>query len=275
MKLNQFFSWTWIVFIYACFCAEMEAKEDPIISSVRQTRMLKDLDLNSDGPKFWYEKLTTEEIKKAYGNDAAKKILNSEDSPQAILRLETKGIRHGDRYTLYTVNAILNKTFVAEFIANREGQLETVKDGVPLSGYLIMQFDLMNGEQVYYVLVSANKKTYLTTQIILDPIEFLWADKAYVTVMLLSADANSFTLIGKGFRPNEELVMTSRSGVETIKMDTKANSEGCWCSMLLPAVVGSKGGKASLVIERRHSTEIGELSYLWGDAAKTKRRKKM
>jgi hypothetical protein len=67
-------------------CTQVEAKEYPITISITQTRLFKNLNPDLNSPKLWHEKLSKEKIEQLYGVDAANKILNSDNSPQAKKR---------------------------------------------------------------------------------------------------------------------------------------------------------------------------------------------
>lgn len=272
MRALLFSSWTWTVLTLASLCIPMDAKEDAVISSVIETKMLRDAQPPPSGAQLRHEKLSEEKIREKYGKEASDKLLHADNPIQGVINLHATGIQPGDRYTLYTVNALHNKTVIAEFVADRKGLLNTIKDGVPLSGFDLIQFDLMNGEAIYFVLASASKKSCLPTQIIMDPIEFAWADGAYLYALLTTKDASLFTFIGKGFQPNEQLVVVSESGKEVVRSIAKTDDNGRWHGMTAPGVKGMRGGPASLSIQRSDTGETGKLSYLWGDAAKARAR---
>lgn len=206
-----------------------------------------------------------EKMTKIYGAAATK---NLEAKGDLFFNLFAKGLKPGNRYTLYMVNTLLNKTMMGDFVVNRNGELESVKDRILLSNHNLMVVGPIKGEQMYYVLVSSNKKTYLAVQIIPDPIEYQWSDQAYVNALLLTKDATQFMVVGKGFQPNEQLVVTSQSGDEIGHFNVETNKDGMWISIILPGTIGKKGGPASVSVKRSHSAELGTMNYLWGTAVK-------
>jgi hypothetical protein len=125
----------------------------------------------------------------------------------------------------------------------------------------------MNGEQEYYVLVSEDDESCLSLAVTPKPIEYKWDDGAYICAILFTRDGCSFVISGKGFQPNESLIITSKTCEECITQSPKATADGKFISLLFPAVVGVEGASASYSISREQSGEEGMLNYLWGTSA--------
>ncbi len=102
------------------------------------------------------------------------------------------------------------------------------------------------------------------------PVEFTWPDTAYIKLNGMSQNYTRFLVVGKNFKPNEELIITSQSGQENIPINEKVNKDGTFRFLISPATIGSSGGSARLSIQRKDSNKIIPLDYSWGLAAHPK-----
>jgi len=139
---------------------------------------------------------------------------------------------------------------------------------LPLEDLEFSVGNTMKGEQLFYVLESKDKQTYLAASFTADPIEYRWKDGAYAYAAMAIADASMFVIVGEGFRPGEQLLTISQTCSEIVSGILEADADGKAYSILMPSLVKVKGATGKFTIRRQHSEELGTLDYLWGSRAR-------
>ena len=230
-----------------------------IDSSIARSRFLEVTNRDSNGAKIECKRITSDEVEAKNINGERKKPKGLK--PETRHGLETSGFCTGKKYVLYVVNTLLVKTCLGSLIANSDGQLVFENDGFPLSNLKLCLGKFMKGEQNYYVLVSEDDHSCLAVAFTPNPIEYKWDDGAYVCAKLLTEDACMFEIHGKGFQPDEPLVISFQTCDEYIVSATQAYSDGTYTSLLLPAVKGVKGAEGVISIKREKLEEVGTLNY--------------
>ncbi len=185
-------------------------------------------------------------------------------------KLKPHGFHPGDLYYGYHFNANYQQQYLGEFIVNSEGDLWWKIPGLHLSAVVHYTHGFLNGEQSFVVLVSEDKQKQIATIITPDPIEYVWEDSAYASVVLLEQNPWSFFFAGKGFKPNEDIVLTSIDNYIRIDYILRADANGLILSTLSPLSPNNENETATLTIKRYQSTEIPTLTYLYGRAALAK-----
>jgi hypothetical protein len=246
----------------------VEAKEDPIFISIMEALTLQNSS-KSNGRKFDCIRISARDYA-ANVNVHENKIQELEKSCQAFLEFDASGFSPGERYTFYNLNMAFNKIPIEEYVADRAGQLVPIKNKFPLHGLQIVLNGFMQGEPSYYVLVSADKQTYLAGYIIPYPIEFEWSDEAYVSLTMIKPDGSLFILSGKGFKPEESLIVKNKSFGEIVPLTINVSTEGKFFTILKPIASSQTGGPATITLERNQFKKMGKLNYVWGKAVQQK-----
>lgn len=187
-----------------------------------------------------------------------------------IERLFTKGMPKNKVYSLHALNMAYNSQFLGDFKTNDGEVLINVDNPQEILGQMPYVFgqNFMNGEPVYYLLISKDSTVSFALTHIPNPIEYKWEDNAHFFLKLGDTEGQFFSLFGKGFKPNEILDCDSISGKETSSFQLPTDSNGCVAAAAIaPAVIGQKGGSAQLIISRKGDAGKGFISYLWGDLA--------
>lgn len=233
-------------------------------SIMRKSVMNALLFRSTKGPTLQAKKVSPKEIKEKGNLDHEFKS----EVPSYIL--EAKDFSPGDSYTLYCLNMCYDSCYMGEFFVTNEGQLISKKNNKPIETNIIFSGSYMNGEYSSWVLLSEDQQTCVAAVITPNPIEFEWADGAYVTLIMQTPDASQFIISGKGFKPNESFTFASRNYDERLSFKHKASSDGTLSTFFLPAVINKEGGVAIIKIKRHSTKEIGTFKCLWGCDAQKK-----
>lgn len=187
---------------------------------------------------------------------------------QKICKLITRGFPKGKNFQFCTVSMDLHVLHYFKCIANDLGELIIIKDHPkPLSDVTMHLGSFMNGERVYYVIMSEDFKTHWSIILEPNPIQEFWDDGAKVSLEMLTPYANLFLVSGTNFCPDEELLITSTSKDEVISWTINVSSNGEWHMLYSPAVEGYIGGKVSYQVERKSMKKKRLLKFFWGDEA--------
>lgn len=254
--MKIFFSFIWLVVlaIFFCSCSHRESLDsEVIIPHITNARLLKE----SPGPYL----TVVSEVDATLGP-------NSKLKPS--YKLKPQGFHPGDRYFGYRFNANYQQHALGEFVVNDDGDLVWKNLGLTLGTMSLMGSGFLNGEQCFNVFVSEDERQWIVTLITPDPIEYRWEDGAYASLALLEQKKWVFFLVGKGFKPGEEIVLTSIDNDVRIDSIITANAEGMVLFILPPTVAFKDTEKATLTIKRHQQKAIPTLTYLYGRAALVK-----
>ncbi len=154
-----------------------------------------------------------------------------------------------------------SKILPTEIIIGDKGYLFPGQKKIPLTfatrGYV-------KGEAMEVALMNENKSLIAFGKIIPHPIETRQGNLR-MWVELASAKGDMFIIWGEGFEPDEEIGTTSSSSGEVLKSKLKANAEGKFMAIVLPAVIGKEDGTATYSAAGK-AGEV-EVSYQWGPPA--------
>jgi hypothetical protein len=265
MKSLYSLTWYLILSLFIVPNTLVEAKEDPFYTSIVRALTLQDSGSKSNGRRLECIRISARDYA-ANINLSANKIQELEDSCQAFLEFDTSGFSPGERYTFYSANMACHKTLIGEFVADSEGRLISMAEKIPLQGLQVVLNGFMQGEPSYYVLVSADKQTYVAGYIIPYPIEFEWSDEAYVSLTQITPDGDLFILSGKGFKPKESLVVTNQSFGHSLPVKVDISSEGKFFILHKSIESNPTDRLATITIERNQFKKVGKLNYVWGNA---------
>ncbi len=217
-------------------------------------------------------------IFKKFTSEDAKNILKSETALNSSLyKLESQGFKPGARYCAYRVDACFRKNYLDSVIANENGQLVSdttdpncthlFKDGVWLQSFL----GFMNGEPYNLTFVNQETPSCITATLIPNPITHTWSDGSCINLLVFDKYALDFVCTVKGLQPHEPLRFTLKGDEQETQLNFEASKDGAILTLLNPAVVGKKGGEATLTVERKQTGETTTLTYFWGtEAARNK-----
>lgn len=184
----------------------------------------------------------------------------------AVMGLQVKNVLPGGWYELKVENSAGLLATKRVFISNINGRLLQIENGrikSALDTLRIFENDKLPGERSKYWLISKDGTTAVSCTYVPYPWETHAKDGASLSLERVTYDAQIVTLHANGFRPNEPLEFTSHSGDETIKGNVTCDQNGMLTASLLPAVIGQKGGKASVVMKRLNG-ELLSIDYEWG-----------
>jgi hypothetical protein len=120
------------------------------------------------------------------------------------------------------------------------------------------------GEARVIALMTEDKSIIAYGKVILYPIEAKH-DNSRIWVELMASTGDLFAVYGDGFEANEELEVTSNSAGEVVKSKSKADGNGRFTNVLLPAVVGKQSGLVTYTVVGKVGTLI--VSFEWGPPA--------
>jgi hypothetical protein len=169
----------------------------------------------------------------------------------------------GERYTLYTINAIGNVAIMKEYYVNND--LVIIEDGPdkrPLNKYIIGLSGMCTGEPSDFVLMSRNGKKAAACHLNPKPIESVIGTKK-ITAELVSADGSVYLVKGTGFEPIEEISLHSMSEGELLESTFKADDNGSFEMLMAPMVVGKRSGTARETFTTKKNEKFC-LILLWG-----------
>lgn len=195
---------------------------------------------------------------------------DSKEMPKKkVGRIITRGFPKGKKYIFCTFSKDDRLSIIDFCEANDWGELITIgKERKLLSDTNLFLEGFMNGERIIYAAATDDFKAHWKTIVDPNPIQTTWEDGATITVEMISPDATQFCMQGKAFSPNEELKFTSNSNNEVMRFNIKAEADGTWTSILLPAVIGYTGGINLITIDRVFMKQKRTLRYFWGDVAR-------
>lgn len=148
-----------------------------------------------------------------------------------------------------------------------------LKESGELVGYIkdkeanliITLHDIRESEPVYYALVSRDTAIRAFDTIIPFPVQARSAEGCQLELKLITPDGMNFSIIAKGFEPNEEVTTRSTSNGEVIEgLAQASSSDGVFIAIINPGVVGKRGGTAAYTAVGR-SCQV-TLNYRWGQA---------
>lgn len=266
--MKSLYSLTWYL-ILSLFIGSnplVEAKEniDPVYISIMKAFTLQHSG-KSSGRKLECIRISARDYAANF-NLMENKIQELEDSCQAFMEFDASGFSPGERFTFYSMNMAFNKIPIGEYIANSEGRLISMTNKMPLQGLQIILNGFMKGEPSYYLLISADKQTYVAGYIIPDPIEFEWNDEAYVSLTMIMPDGSLFIFRGEGFKPKESLDVKYESCGEIVPMKIDISPEGKFFILFQSIGSSPTGGPATITFERKQFKKVGKLNYVWGSA---------
>jgi len=120
---------------------------------------------------------------------------------------------------------------------------------------------LAKGEPVEYALISTDQTVRAFTRVILFPIESK-DGPCLLSMQLGSPRGDLFLVIGQGFEPDGEATTESRSDVEVLRNKVRLTRDGKFATVVAPAVVGKRSGKASFTASAKDCSPT--VDYEWG-----------
>jgi hypothetical protein len=186
-----------------------------------------------------------------------------------VTSFQAKNVLPGKWYELKLENSYGFLDTKAVFISDINGRLLGIKDGkiaTALDTIRAFENDKYPGQPSKYWLIAKDGTTAVSCTYVPYPWAAQAEDGANLSLVRDTYDAQIVTLHAKGFHPNEPLEFQSHSGAEKIKTDVICNPQGTLGIQILPAVIGKKGGKASVAMKRA-SGEILSIDYDWGQEA--------
>lgn len=131
-------------------------------------------------------------------------------------------------------------------------------------------YSMFAGEPLEFALISneTNQSTKTFVRIIPFPLKAAGAGGCRLAMELISPYAASVAFRADGFQPNEEVMTVSKSGPEVLEGKAAASADGGFLMIILPGVVGSRGGPASF--EAQGSSCRVTITYNWGTAMKVR-----
>ncbi len=120
-----------------------------------------------------------------------------------------------------------------------------------------------NGEPIKCMLFTDNKEVFASTRMIPYPIEKKDEAGHELSLELITPDGEHFRVKATGFEPSEKLMLYSTSESEKLHHPIIASPEGEIVSMISPAVIGKKSGKASLELKGKTTNQL-KVNYEWG-----------
>jgi hypothetical protein len=194
---------------------------------------------------------------------------SSKNKGELLIRLITGGFPAGTRVHMKMIKVDGTEIPMGDYEANEEGELVTLDQAgqhllrnvyIPILGH-------MCGEETTYTLTSFDGNIHMSVAVGNDPIRSVAKDGAVVSIVMRSGKADLFSIEGKGFLPNEELHIVSKSGSEETSSTRQADENGAFMGLIAPGVKGTTGGLASYTIKRMNGDAL-VLNYAWGEEAK-------
>jgi hypothetical protein len=124
-----------------------------------------------------------------------------------------------------------------------------------------LTFYPVRGEVCRIALVSSDNKTKIFFAVVPDPI-INTAGNCSVEAIRMLPNFEMALVRAKGFQPNEDLTYASNSEGEVIDKKIKADSEGGYVTVLLPAVINHQNGTVTAKITGAGCAP--EISFKWG-----------
>lgn len=194
-----------------------------------------------------------------------KELERSDDKGEVSYKFFASGVPQEQRYEMWNkrIDGIASK-LLDNIKVEDSGELV-----VPVKGEeykLIMTLeDMLEAEPIYYALVSKDKSIKAFDEIFPFPIKVTSKDGCQIELRLMTVDRRNFSMIAKGFEPNEKVKTRSVSGGELIVHEIQASpGDGGFIIVMNPGVVGKNGGTATFSATGR-SCDVS-LIYRWGKA---------
>ncbi len=125
-------------------------------------------------------------------------------------------------------------------------------------------YDFARGEPMEYALISTDQTMQAFARVVLFPIEAR-DGQCLLSVQLGSREGDLFLVMGEGFEPEEEVATESQSEGEVVKGRSRPSREGKFATVVAPAVVGRRSGRASFTASGKGCSPT--VDYEWGPAA--------
>lgn len=224
-----------------CFAACCEKKEAP-------------------APSFTYEIIESEDL-----GDCGK---------GAIIKIKTSGLPTNTAVALTSTGLDDCSALISDnLFVGCKGYLYACND--PERPFEIGFYNLTRGEPLTLSLFprkdfikkknsrKCKARPLIAIPIVLFPIEAIDINGRRVSLVIASRDAKHFFFQGENFKPLEDVLITSKSGKETITSKMKVSEEGSFAGLLSPSIVGEDWGSATLSFKDKES-EVMVLEYKWG-----------
>jgi hypothetical protein len=178
--------------------------------------------------------------------------------------LSTAGMSQDQTYTLLGKNfSDESAVQLGEFRIDASGKLLDTKNGQRFDHFTAGQYAM--GQALNMALMNSDKSIRVYAKVIPFPIEATDGKRCYLSVELLSRDGLSFTISGRGFEPNEEIVDKSRSENEAMETTETSDSNGTFGIVEFPAVTGKQSGTAQHTVTGKQCNLT--VQYEWGTTA--------
>lgn len=226
---------------------------------------------NSSGVSLECHRMTHQELAEFCDLDI--KRIEEKYTGKILLTFRPVGVPSGRRYAFYIEEFNDEKTYQGDLIVNRLGQFATEEDSL-LPSIFILGEDCMNGEPRTLTFISHDDKSKLSLTVQPNLIQAVWDDGASVEMIMCDPDALLFRIVGKGFSPEEEVVIISEK-CKGVSLDNRScDSEGQFSMIFYPGIEGKSGGLGNLTVRRKSTDETRVLKYFWGKDAKKAMMKK-
>ena len=137
------------------------------------------------------------------------RIQNSHKDIQGFYYLKAKGFPIDSQYSLFCLRLDGSQTLQGRFVANERGKLVSKDDPTQgISNQLLMASGFMNGESISFVLISEDKDSYISVNIIPNPIEATWSNGSRSQMKLNHLMQTASTYSAKISFPVEKLTLT-------------------------------------------------------------------
>ncbi|CRX37700.1 hypothetical protein [Estrella lausannensis] len=213
-----------------------------------------------------YSFLTKEDFLKHFGG-SEEGFDNLSRQGSKMMILNAPKMKPGEEFDLYAFRIDQKTMFVANLIANAEGELVTTdRNKSPLSKVNITLGFQMKGEEMSYALLSKDKSRCLATSCAIDPLEAKWSDGSKIYMAMLTHDLKIFYLYGSQFKPGEIVTLSFKMGNKDFSEDFVASSQGTFYTILNHDTLGQTGGKGHVRATKAANGESVALEYLWGES---------
>lgn len=170
-----------------------------------------------------------------------------------------EGVPENEVYELWYKNLKVLKPDKLSFdvCVDNTGLLINCKDS---TGITINFFNQATGEATMLALQSKDKDTNACVKIIPNPNEVTMG-RYHLWVEIVTSRHNCFCVYGEGFESNEELNYELLSYTEELKANVKADDNGQFSVVLLPAVIGYESGQAMCTVIGKYGSISIEFTW--------------
>jgi hypothetical protein len=123
--------------------------------------------------------------------------------------------------------------------------------------------NFLKGEPIFITVSSDDQLLSRSVTIVPRPIQVKDQSGHTLSLVLLCKEGEFFQLDATGFEPFEKLDFISKSENEILAHPIEASADGTITSIIEPGVIGRAGGKASLELKGKTTSNL-KVNYKWG-----------